>query len=303
MELSGMSQIKRFYGESPLRVAFTMVDIIKDSHRWDDEPTFTLHSRYGDIKTNRSLFLDYNIYTLDFLFPLERDGGRAGRSAFNGLHATNGRKNWHIPFLDHVIKVNEAQYQWRWVMDALSGRLVRSDNPSYFAVYPGKFTRLYVEHPVEIVTNKAGRLHNPYGPSVEWKDGFQVFHLDGWPVPRLTKAGPHWKDIFRASNVEGRRELMKLVDEDVFIKQSDAELIDDDPEYGKLYRARWRRTITLVRLENHTLNADGSRDVYWHEPPDVWTPTGFEAPQTARQAVLSMWGVNGADFYGFKKRA
>src|SRR5262249_4375546 len=83
-----------------------------------------------------------------------------------------------------------------------------------------------------------GRFHSEFAPSIEYKDwGIYCWH--GIVVDKRTILAPETLsilDIETEPNLETRRIMITRYGESRFLEDSGANVVDDDPAYGILYR-------------------------------------------------------------------
>lgn len=83
------------------------------------------------------------------------------------------------------------------------------------------------EKPTEIHLNSEGMLHNPKGPAVVFNDGFTVYSLNGIRIPdKYFQNTLTARVIMGEPNVDIRRELLRLVGLESFIKELGGTVID-----------------------------------------------------------------------------
>ena len=86
-------------------------------------------------------------------------------------------------------------------------------------------------------------------------------------------------EIDQEKNAELRRILIARYGEEKFLLDSHAQIIDDDPKIGTLYRRELEddEPLVMVKVINSTEEPDGTRNVYFlRVPPDT---------RTAKEAV------------------
>ena len=98
-----------------------------------------------------------------------------------------------------------------------------------FRVMHEKFC-LVSEFPEFIKINKLNRPHCEIGPSHRWKDGFEIYHLNGIRVPKwlvMTDAGKiDPKLALTEKNVDIQREIIRKVGAERMLKACDAKTLD-----------------------------------------------------------------------------
>ena len=173
----------------------------------------------------------------------------------------------------------------------------------------------------EAIRIEANRPHAWDGLALRWRDGTGLRRWRGVepPVDLFDGADfvPARLTVTRIDgerNAEIRRLLLERYDLGTpgrFVADSGAKCIDDDPRWGKLYRRPMPMGPDLlqVRVENPTVEPDGSRRVYWLGVDAACRPAlpggGFEEPQplTARNAVAASWGLRGEAVEGMEGRS
>ncbi len=126
------------------------------------------------------------------------------------------------------------------------------------------------------------RLHRDDGPAVAWPDGWGVWCIHGVRVTRQIVEAPQTltvEQIRDERNAEVRRIMVDRFGAERYLRESDAQLLDDDDEFGKLWRVRLPDDEDLVMVEviNSTPEPDGSSKTYWLRVPPTM--------RSAREAV------------------
>lgn len=138
-----------------------------------------------------------------------------------------------------------------------------------------------LEKPKAIHFDDQVRLHNPAGPAIEYAD-WGPFCWHGVVVDRRIVLEPESltvKDIETEHNLETRRIMLNRFGESRFMEESNAQIIDDDPAFGVLYRKSLPldEPLQMVKVKNSTPEPDGSfRNYLLRVPPTM---------RTAREAV------------------
>lgn len=146
------------------------------------------------------------------------------------------------------------------------------------------------EYPVEFHVNGNGALHNDEGPSLRWRDGWQLYHLDGTRLNRQLVEAPESitiDDIENEENIEIRRLMLNRYGIKEYLLDVGSKEIDRD-EYGVLYRRVVHDSLeplAMVEVTNSTPEADGTFKKYFLRVPPHIT--------TARAAVA--WTFNMKD--------
>lgn len=139
-----------------------------------------------------------------------------------------------------------------------------------------------------------GRLHHEHGPAVRWADGWALWVLHGTRVPPEVVEAPASLTVERIAtevDVEVRRVMIERFGADRFMGETDATLVDDDPEWGRLWRCELSGDEPTVMVEcvDATPGPDDVARAYWlRVPPDT---------RTARAALAWTFGMESADQY------
>lgn len=125
------------------------------------------------------------------------------------------------------------------------------------------------------------RLHSDDGPAAVWPDGWGIWSVHGVRVTRQIVEAPQTltvEQIRSEPNAEVRRIMVDRFGAERYLRESDAELLDDDPAWGKLWRVvqPGDEDLVMVEVVNSTPEPDGSIKTYWLRVP----PT-FRAAQAA----------------------
>ncbi|MDP2710817.1 MAG: hypothetical protein Q8O56_06325 [Solirubrobacteraceae bacterium] len=124
------------------------------------------------------------------------------------------------------------------------------------------------------------RLHSDTGPAVAWPDGWGVYAIHGVRVDRQIVEAPETltvEQIRGEANAEVRRIMIDRFGADRYLRESDAQLLDDDAEWGKLWKVELDddEDIVMVECVNSTPEPDGSSKTYWLRVPPT-TRTAHE---------------------------
>lgn len=124
------------------------------------------------------------------------------------------------------LPVHEA-YRW-WEMAAIEGG---------FRFTHSEFC-LVSDFPEVIRQDEEHRPHCADGPSHRWRDGWELFHWHGVPVPRTWIVGPKptAREVLAETNAERRRAGMEIIGWDAALREIGARTIDvdADPQIGAL---------------------------------------------------------------------
>lgn len=97
---------------------------------------------------------------------------------------------------------------------------------------------ILIRRPSSVVKNDKGQLHNPKGKSVEFRDGWGIYSLNGVRMKEEHVMTPAEKlevsEIIKEKNVDVRRELIRKIGIERFIIKSDAKVIDKKGDYELL---------------------------------------------------------------------
>ena len=119
------------------------------------------------------------------------------------------------------------------------------------------------------------RIHNETGPAIAYPDGWAIWAHHGVRVPRRVIERPDTltpAEILGEPNAEVRRVMMERFGPDRLLREANASLIDDDREFGKLWRlpVEGDEDLVMVEVVNSTAEPDGSFKDYWiRVPPSV----------------------------------
>ncbi|RTL46057.1 MAG: hypothetical protein EKK48_01585 [Candidatus Melainabacteria bacterium] len=149
------------------------------------------------------------------------------------------------------------------------------------------------EYPHEFHVNENGALHNEEGPSLRWRDGWQLYHLDGIRVNKQLVEAPETitvDDIENEENIEIRRLMLDRYGIKEYLVEVGAKEIDRD-QYGVLYRHVVHDAIEpllMVEVTNSTPEADGTFKKYFlRVPPHI---------NTAKAAVAWTFNMNDDEY-------
>jgi hypothetical protein len=97
------------------------------------------------------------------------------------------------------------------------------------------------DRPKSIKRDNNGRLHNEAGPSMEYRDGWSLYHWHGVAIPKewVTDKKPTAKEALTWKNIEQRRAACEIVGWNNVLSELNAKVIDadGDPEIGTLLEA------------------------------------------------------------------
>jgi hypothetical protein len=137
------------------------------------------------------------------------------------------------------------------------------------------------------------RLHRDDGPAVVWPDGWGVWSVHGVRVPRQVVESPDSLTVAQISaeqNAEVRRIMVDRFGAERYLREAGATLVDEDVEWGKLWRLEQRDDEPLVMVEviNSTPEPDGTNKTYCLRVPPTM--------RTARAAVAWTFDVPADDY-------
>jgi hypothetical protein len=164
------------------------------------------------------------------------------------------------------------------------------------------------ERPETIQRDEQGRLHNPDGPAVKYRDGWGLYAVHGVRLPADIIENPDSitvKRIDSENNAEIRRVMLERFGTPRYIQESGAKEIAKD-DWGKLYRVELAGDEPLVMAEvlNSTPEPDGSIKVYWLRVHPELRPLldngefGPAQKPTTLNAIASTFGLTGEEYAG-----
>ena len=117
------------------------------------------------------------------------------------------------------------------------------------------------DFPAQIHRDEQNRLHNANGPSIEWRDGWKLYHIHGVPVTRQIVEEPQTlavNQIDEEGNAEVRRVMIERLGAEHYLTKSNSKPISRDA-YGVLYRreALGDEPFVAVKILNSTPEPDG----------------------------------------------
>lgn len=130
--------------------------------------------------------------------------------------------------------------------------------------------------PQMLITDMQGRLHNDFGPAIEYNDGWCIWARKGSFIPeRVIRFGDrkNLQDIDREQNIEIRRHLIEIYGVEQYLKDAEAVRIHQD-KYGTLYRKDFLldEPLKMVKVLNATPEPDGTSNWYYlRVPPNMET--------------------------------
>ncbi len=180
--------------------------------------------------------------------------------------------------------------------DVLDGLLAIAEAADW--IIPHKHICWVSEPPQAIVTDTGGRLHNPNGPALQYRDGWAAYAWKGVEVPwRLIERPGHitLADIDRTADIHVRRCMIDRITPARYIASGAAFRVSED-DTGILWERRWPDGDAWAAVEviNGTPEPDGSRKRYFLQvPPNMLT---------ARSAVAWTYGMTARQYRGLSRR-
>jgi hypothetical protein len=149
------------------------------------------------------------------------------------------------------------------------------------------------EKPILLYRDAEGRLHNPNGSSIEYRDGFKMSHWHGVQIPNdWTGSKPNLTSemALKWPNVEQRRCAMEILGWDNILKDLDTKVVDEDedPMIGTL-------------LETHI---EGNKEKFLRVLCGTGRKFCLPVPpemKTALEANAWTFGFDGKNLMGFIK--
>ena len=107
-----------------------------------------------------------------------------------------------------------------------------------------------------------GQLHNDTGPAIHYRDGFEVYGIDGIRVPKRVVMDPKSltiDEIQKEGNTEIRRIMINRFGPSDYLIGSGAKLVDSSVVHGLL-----RAVVQDKRGEKWLVGTDGSTNRVYH---------------------------------------
>lgn len=148
------------------------------------------------------------------------------------------------------------------------------------------------DFPETIVTDDSGRLHNPDGPAIRWRDGWSCYYWRNLPIPRWMIEEKHLITVDKINameNIEIRRVMLEIYGTSRYILDSGAFEVRRD-KYGILYWMAMKNDepLLMVRVTNSTAEPDGTFKEYWlRVPPGI---------RSAKEGVAWTFGIDPEDY-------
>lgn len=141
----------------------------------------------------------------------------------------------------------------------------------------------------EYIGMKNDRLHNEKGKSVQFRDGWGVYNLNGVRVPKWLVETPAEKIdpqlALKETNADVQREIIRKIGAEKMLKASGAKLIDeaDDPNTGLHYQLQEMVVGNIKRRYLYFEHAS-MPGVYYAKPVPIESKTALHA----RAWILSL---------------
>ena len=176
--------------------------------------------------------------------------------------------------------------------------------------YPRDGLIVACDRPSAVHFDERERLHNDNGPAVSFRDGWNIYAVNGVRVPAWLFEEPD-RLTLAAIDVEQNAEIQRVMIErfgwDRYAAECGAEIVDHDERWGTLYRRNGAvEPIVFLRVTNRSPEPDGSFRKYvlpvhpeCRPLPDPARPLDdFGEPQelTALNAVASTFGMYGREY-------
>lgn len=177
-------------------------------------------------------------------------------------------------------------------------------------VYPFADFCIVTDRAEVIKRDDQNRLHCDDGPAIRYRDGYSLYCLHGVRIPAHVIEAPNTitlKEISAERNAEVRRVMIERYGAARYIKDSGANLVDNDPRWGQLYIKERKDDTDMVMLKvvNSSPEPDGTFREYWLRIHPSFRPimkvdgklvTGDPQKRTALNAVASTFGMTGAQY-------
>lgn len=192
--------------------------------------------------------------------------------------------------IKHLARCNYYQHLSRTRGGTISALIELAQQASWFL--PTSEVCFVSERPMVLQLDERNRLHAVNGPAIAYADGWRCYSVRGIKVPpQLIEERDKLRveDIEKERNAEMRSIKLELFGLERYVRESGAELVDED-RFGALYRRRTAggEIITVVRVRNATAEADGRRREYFLSvPPNM---------ERARQAVAWTFGLREEEY-------
>jgi hypothetical protein len=149
------------------------------------------------------------------------------------------------------------------------------------------------DRPSHIHRDAQGRLHCEAGPSIAYRDGWELWHIHGVRVTEQIVMRPETLTIAQIgaeNNAEVRRVMIERFGQDRYITESGMRPIAHDETYGTLYASplneQWPNA-RVIRVVNRSPEPDGTFKPYWLDVNGAHY--GGDAGRIPQAAVASTW--------------
>lgn len=138
-----------------------------------------------------------------------------------------------------------------------------------------------------------GRPHHESGPAIAFLDDWRIYCWHGVVVSEKIIERPHeitMEEIDNEPNTELKRIMIERFGAERYLQAAGMELVDNDPEFGTLYRKTVspQDIIVMVRVINSTPEPDGTHKEYFLRVPPNMTK--------AREAVAWTFNMDAVNY-------
>lgn len=154
----------------------------------------------------------------------------------------------------------------------------------------------------KVIRMEEGQLHAEGKAAIEWRDDTGIYAWRGQVVEqRYVCDEPTVAWIDKEDNAELRRVLLERMGTEAFITKAEAEVIEDDPRWGRLLRrkmgANAEEDVWAVLVTCPTTGRRYALGVHPEIRPLLGDGTyGDPQPATARNAVAASFGLRGEEY-------
>jgi hypothetical protein len=152
----------------------------------------------------------------------------------------------------------------------------------------GKTVAILVHHPTLLTFDEEGRLHNASGPSVTFRDGWEIYAWHGVCVPERFISAPdelNRDDFFGAENVETRRLIQERMGTR-FVEEVGGRFIAGGAQ-GVLYEVDLPEDPERVAHYVQVADPSTRREYYLRVPPTI---------STVEEAVAWTFGLSASEY-------
>ena len=145
------------------------------------------------------------------------------------------------------------------------------------------------QKPEQLNLNDSKRLHKDGGPSIIWRDGYAMWHLNGVEVSKEMAETPSSqldpKLVLKEKNTDIQRELIRKIGPERVLKECGAKTLDDwdDPATGMKYQLMDMNLDNIQRKYLYFEHAS-MKDVFYAKP----VPPEVTSSLQARAWILGM---------------